>query len=256
MKNRGITPIAGKSVRLRAVVVDAKLLWKSGHGTRRLLPVFLSSKIRIRLRRDQATLSLDKFKDVRDSLELTTDWFSHNIPRWDAVFKKANIQQSGSFKILEIGSWEGLSACFFLSHFPESAIHCVDTWEGGDEHDGLESVSSAEEKFDKNTATYSNRVTKFKGTSDNFFAATSADTLYRVVYVDGSHRAEDVFNDASSGFARLEVGGVMILDDLLWKYYEENENNPAIGINKFLTRHSGLFQIADVGHQLYLVKTQ
>ena len=48
----------------------------------------------------------------------------------------------------------------------------------------------------------------------------------------------------------------MILYDLLWKYYEENENNPAIGINKFLTSHSGLFQIADVGHQLYLVKTQ
>jgi hypothetical protein len=237
---------------LSAAFKDAKHLWKSGKGTQQLLPVFIKSKIK--WRRLPTTSFVNEFNETRESLDLTTDWFSHNIPRWDAAFKKMGILRNESFTILEIGSWEGLSACFFLTCFPKSTIHSVDTWEGGDEHGGLESVSMAEKRFDQNTAPYSTRVAKFKGTSDQFFETTSDHSLYRIVYIDGSHRAEDVFNDATSGFARLEVGGIMILDDLLWKFYEQFENNPAIGINKFLLVHAGLFQIVDVGHQLYLVK--
>ena len=239
-------------IQLKAAFGDAKHLWRSGKGTQQLLPIFIKSKIK--RRRPSATLNVNEFNKIRESLDLTTDWFSHNIPRWDAAFKKVGILPNESFVILEIGSWEGLSACFFLSYFPLSTIHSVDTWEGGDEHDGLQSVSLAEKRFDRNTASSFNRVTKFKGTSDDFFNSASSQSLYRIVYIDGSHRAEDVFNDATSGFAQLEVGGIMILDDLLWKFYEQFENNPAIGINKFLLAHAGLFQIVDVGHQLYLVK--
>jgi hypothetical protein len=61
-------------------------------------------------------------------------------------------------------------------------------------------------------------------------------------------------NDASSGFALLEVGGLMILDDLLWKFYDDVTDNPAAGINRFLISHAGRLRTIDVGHQLYLIK--
>jgi predicted O-methyltransferase YrrM len=240
-------------VRLKATIIDATHLLRAGKGTSRLLPVFLISKLRTSSRRKKALSSIQEFNSVRDSLDLSTDWFSHNIPRWNSVFTKANIARNDSFSILEIGSWEGLSACFFLNYFPQAKLHAVDTWEGGDEHDGMQSVSMAEKRFDRNTSNYLSRVVKHKGTSDQFYESFNEDS-FRVVYVDGSHRAEDVFNDASSGFTRLEVGGVMILDDLLWKFYKDNENNPAIGVNKFLSKHKDSLKIIDVGHQLYLQK--
>jgi hypothetical protein len=242
--------------RVKATIGDTRHLWKSGAGTRQLVPVFLKSKTRTRSRRIRAIECVNDFIEIRDSLDLTTDWFSHNIPRWLDVFRKAKISENDRFQILEIGSWEGQSACFLLNYFPNSTVHAVDTWAGGDEHDGLQSVPSAEKRFDENTASYSERVTKYKGTSDHFFQSVSQDSFYRIVYIDGSHRAEDVFNDASSGFSRLEVGGIMILDDLLWKFYEEDDHNPASGISRFLVNYDGSFKVIDVGHQLYLLKTR
>ena len=43
----------------------------------------------------------------------TQDWFSHNIDTWTALFP---LVQSLKPRVLEIGSWEGRSAVFLLTH--------------------------------------------------------------------------------------------------------------------------------------------
>jgi predicted O-methyltransferase YrrM len=238
----------------KAVCLDSKHLWTSGKATKRLVLRFILSKIRTPIRRKRAEKEINEFKLVSNSLDITTDWFSHNIPKWKDAFRQAKITEDQTFRILEIGSWEGLSAHFLLRFFPLSTFTAVDTWEGGDEHDGLTTVSLAENRFEKNTSSFSDRVFKSKGTSADYFLRENGKNRYRIVYIDGSHRAEDVLNDASSGFALLEVGGLMILDDLLWKFYDDVTDNPAAGINRFLISHAGRLRTIDVGHQLYLIK--
>ena len=238
----------------KGFLLDTKHLWTSGEATKRLLAKFVLSKTKTPIRRKRAEKEINDFNLVLASLDITTDWFSHNIPRWKSAFRQAKITKDQTFRILEICSWEGLSAHFLLRLFPLSTFTAVDTWEGGDEHGGLTAVSLAENRFDKNTSSFNGRVLKSKGTSADYFLREKGENLFRIVYIDGSHRAEDVLNDASSGFALLEVGGLMILDDLLWKFYDDVADNPAAGIDSFLTSHTGRFRTVDVGHQLYLVK--
>lgn len=78
-----------------------------------------------------------------------TDWFSHNLPSLNAIFNFLHPQ-----KILEIGSYEGRSACYFiekgLQHADEIEIHCIDTWEGGAEHKGVYDLQAVEQRFQHN----------------------------------------------------------------------------------------------------------
>jgi hypothetical protein len=57
--------------------------------------------------------------------EFTYDWFSPRIETIDAVLRKfrGNISD-----VLEIGSFEGRSAIFFLEYFELCKITCIDTY--------------------------------------------------------------------------------------------------------------------------------
>ena len=96
--------------------------------------------------------------------------FQHlEITMWGSrrTFKRENnIEQ-----ILEIGSWEGRSSCFFLNYFKNSTLNCVDTWEGSEENfiDGKPDLNLVENNFDKNVAEYRERLIKHKSKSKNFF---------------------------------------------------------------------------------------
>ena len=182
------------------------------------------------------------------------DWFTHNVPYWMEVFDRCGLRDR-PISILEIGSFEGLSACFLLRQLPLAHLTCVDTWEGSDEHAGFNEMASVEDAFDKNVAPWSNRVTKYKGYSFKYFASLSEREKYDFIYIDGSHRAEDVMVDAIRGFMQLKVGGVMIFDDYLWRYYPKHVENPATAINGFLCMIAGRYRLVMVYYQLALIRT-
>ena len=70
-------------------------------------------------------------------------WFCNNLNFLNNSFKNTvNVKD-----ILEIGSYEGRSALFFLNNFKDANIHCVDTWSGSDEHDNFD-FSKIEKNFD------------------------------------------------------------------------------------------------------------
>ena len=53
--------------------------------------------------------------------------------------------------MLEIGSYEGRSAIFFLRHFSNSTITCVDTWgRGGSDEQKILDSKIVEKNFDTN----------------------------------------------------------------------------------------------------------
>ena len=68
--------------------------------------------------------------------QFTGDWFSHNTATWERVLSSKNWLENSSqaVHILEVGSWEGRSAVWFLQHVclnNNSSLTAVDCWLGG-----------------------------------------------------------------------------------------------------------------------------
>ena len=138
--------------------------------------------------------------------------------------------------ILEIGSYEGRSTIFFLNHFIDSNIHCIDTWSGSDEHDNFD-FSVIEKKFDTNTSAFqlNKRLKKFKMTSNEFFMTNSK--KYDLIFVDGDHSSNQVKIDIDNSWKILNKGGYLILDDYMWWFYKDLKKNPSFSINNFIVNN-------------------
>lgn len=157
-----------------------------------------------------------------DHYQFTENWFEPFQNIWAGMI--LNLKPK---KILEIGSYEGASACFLietLSPTTELELHCVDNWEGGIEHHKPE-MKNVEGRFFRNLEEAKKRAANpvqlvvHKSSSDIALAKLIAAGMrgsFDLVYVDGSHQAPDVLCDAILGFKLLRVGGMMIFDDYLW----------------------------------------
>lgn len=135
-------------------------------------------------------------------------------------------------RILEIGSFEGASACYMIdkmSDIHQIEIHCIDTWEGGIEHQsgGMAeaNMQSVESRFLENTkiaiakSVHRADLRIHKGKSDTCMShllSQGRQGYFDFIYVDGSHQAPDVLCDAVLGFRLLRSGGMMVFDDYLW----------------------------------------
>ncbi len=203
----------------------------------------------------------EEFRHFAQGGDFRNDWFSSKIRYWSYLFDHYNLHGMDEVNILEIGSWEGMSALFFLTELPNARLTCVDTWEGSEEHkDGkkphLQKTGKEEKRFDKNIAAHKDRVTKLKCSSLAFFAEDTPKPSFDLIHVDGSHKADDVMSDALNSFARLKPGGFMIFDDYLWRHFSRSLDNPAAAINCFLKLKKDQLQILIVSRgQLIIRKT-
>jgi hypothetical protein len=175
-------------------------------------------------------------------------FFSGNIGHWSRLFRKYKIQPRD---ILEIGSFRGDSARFLLDQFPNAQITCVDTWA---EYDELKHVSfsEVEAQFNSLLATYSHRINKFKGRSNLFQFQRDK---YDLIYIDGSHLADDVLLDLINSWSALKERGIIICDDYIWQFYERVRDNPCAAINCFLKLKKGEFRLLAVYRQIWIQKT-
>src|SRR5947209_5215362 len=85
--------------------------------------------------------------------QLSTDWASYHFTTWRRVLSPL---RNEPIRVLEIGSWEGRSALFFLNFFRGSTITCIETFAGGEEHyarkDWAAELPNIEARFDHNLA--------------------------------------------------------------------------------------------------------
>lgn len=200
------------------------------------------------------------FRSLSTSLTLSKDWFTEHIPYWLSAFDECHLTANKETKVLEIGSWEGLSSYFILYSLPNATLTCVDTWEGADEHksgyDATKDIlNNIERSFDKNLSTFKDRFIKYKGTSFSFYHANPNRNIFDVIYIDGSHHFDDVLIDAIKCFEMLKVGGIMIFDDYFWRYYPKDTDNPAAAINVFLKLKKGSYKITRLYWQIIIEKT-
>jgi predicted O-methyltransferase YrrM len=163
----------------------------------------------------------------------STDWTTGHFDSWSAIL--AHLRDS-EVEILEIGSWEGRSAIFFLEFFRFGRLTCIDTFRGNPEHlDGSFDLSVIEKKFDENTASYGSRVTKIIGRSVQALDRLAQDGRgFDIIYIDGSHQREDVMADTVLAWKTLKPDGFVIWDDYLWGTNMPAASRPGPAIDAFL----------------------
>ena len=86
-----------------------------------------------------------------DGKDFSCDWTTGNIPVWANILHE---HRDRAVRVLEIGSWEGRSALFFLNYLPKAHVVCIDPFAGNVEHQQNEYfaklVPETEGRFDRN----------------------------------------------------------------------------------------------------------
>lgn len=192
----------------------------------------------------------------------THDYLSQHIEQWSK--DQARFAGLPNLDFLEIGSFEGRSACWLLQNIlthDSSRITCVDLFEQGSsqgvyETTGLDSnLMSTEDRFDYNIRQTgaSHRVEKLKGNSHELLRSLSR-SQYNFIYIDGSHVAKDVLEDAVLAWPLLKTRGVLTFDDYEWRDEPDPLRCPQMGIDAFLRVYEGDYRIIHKDYQVTLEK--
>jgi predicted O-methyltransferase YrrM len=195
-----------------------------------------------------------KFQTWRTTRELahesgysyTSDYISKNLENWMRLL--GEYRGHPGVQMLEIGSYEGRSAVWFLENIlthPTAGIVCIDFF----------TRLSLSMRFDHNIrhSGASGKVTKMKGHSDAILTTLPLEH-FDIIYVDGSHQAAPVLMDAMLCWYRLKPGGVMIFDDYLWDREELASDRPQMAIDLFLKAFEGSYDLLLKDYQVAIRK--
>jgi predicted O-methyltransferase YrrM len=188
------------------------------------------------------------------------DWFSPNIPLWTHLLQ--DLAGKPGLRLLEVGSFEGRSAVWMLENIltgEGSHLSCVDTFEGGEDHEGMD-LDRLEATFYENIGPWADKVTILKGRSGEQLRRlppySAPGSGFDFIYIDGSHVAEDVLEDAVLVWPLLKVGGILAFDDYTWSGPGDVRLCPRLSIDAFLaTRRPTHALVLHMGDQVFLQRT-
>jgi hypothetical protein len=194
--------------------------------------------------------------------KFTYDYFSDNIGRWRIDLARFAGRPGLSF--LEVGSFEGKSTCWLLQNIlthETSRMTCIDVFyeeksQGSYDTTGLDSYAmSLEDRFEHNVRQTGarDRVKKVVGLSGAMLR-TLEPSSYDFIYIDGSHIAADVLEDAVLAWQLLKPGGVMTFDDYLWQEHQDPLLCPQLAIDAFLKVFEGRYRLLHQAYQVTLEK--
>jgi hypothetical protein len=179
--------------------------------------------------------------------EFAFDWTSAHFPGWTTVFASF---RDRPIRILEIGSYEGRSAVFFLNYFSRSTLVCIDLWDAGAlEPDIVKKLPEAatesahtEGRFDRNLSQFSSRLTKIVGNSSDVLPELGLQSeRFDLIYVDGDHKSAPTYRDCTLAWPLLKSNGILVIDDYEFDLGLSEENRPKRGVDAFLRSVSGQY---------------
>jgi len=158
-------------------------------------------------------------------LQYDETWFLQHEKAWDATLRpwlEDTFHRDGFLWLLEIGSYEGLSGAWLLENALEICpagtrsgfVHltCVDAWPGPE-------YQSMRKKCEHNLRQVCTRFAAAP-TCHTIYAVPSQEVLptfpsdrFNFIYVDGSHKADDVYADTLQAVRLVRPGGVILWDD-------------------------------------------
>jgi len=119
----------------------------------------------------------------------------------------------------EIGCYYGESTLMWASSEKITKIYAIDPWQDFyDINDGASqkgNMAEVEKTFDENTSAI-NKIIKVKQKSLEAAQHIENNSL-NFVYLDGSHKYEDVVNDIITWIPKIKKGGILAGHDIMWR---------------------------------------
>jgi len=175
--------------------------------------------------------------------EFTHDWFSHHIPVLTRHLQP--LAHRPRLRILEIGSDQGMTACWWLEHLlthPTAWLTCVDV--------------EFSDRFITNVARTgaSDRVTCLTGRPPERLRQLLPQTYELIYLCDRCHLAGRVREDAELSWSLLKPGGLLVFAYYGWTNPADPERDPKVGIHQFLPTVAHRARRLHQGYQLILQK--
>jgi predicted O-methyltransferase YrrM len=197
--------------------------------------------------------------------QFTQDWFHWAPELWQKLIPLLPERKM----FLEIGSFEGRSMVWIAENMvsdvlEDDDIHCIDTWDGGEEHNSID-MAAVEARFDHNASIIYEKklafVHKYKGTSVQHLARWLVENPkgyppFDFIYIDGSHIAKDVLTDACMAWPLLKPKGIMVFDDYMWGDARDILHRPKWAIDAFVNIFAEEVEIISAGYQLAIRKKE
>jgi hypothetical protein len=112
-----------------------------------------------------------------------------------------------------------------------------------------------ERRFDANVRAFARRIEKIRANSPDALARLGvAKRRFDIAYIDGGHRATEVYTDAVLTWPLMERSGLMLFDDYQWREMPARMDNPGPGIDAFLKSIEGQYRLAHKAYQIAIVK--
>jgi predicted O-methyltransferase YrrM len=206
-----------------------------------------------------SNLSINYLRSIREKqfekqlkrttdFSFTSDWASHNYSNWEKWF--AGYRDQPDVRILEIGSFEGRSAVWFLKNVlthPTAQLVCVDPmpWP----------VNPPRPRFMHNIQLTgkAQQVTLIQERSE--IALTKLQPAsFDIIYIDGAHDAINVLADGIYSWELLKVDGLMLFDDYLWEPEKPEYNRCQRAIDLLFKQFSSRKTVLHEGYQALIRK--
>jgi predicted O-methyltransferase YrrM len=162
-------------------------------------------------------------------------------------------------KVLEVGTYTGISLIHILQLIPNSIGIGLDKWTNYDEIELLENMDQLEieASFYKNikTAGLEERIQGIKGDSyDVLFEMFKENRNFDFIYIDGSHLSFDCYSDLILSWKLLNRRGLLAIDDYLYNTEGAVVDSPFEGVNHFLKKHQHEIKLLHKGYRVFLQK--
>ena len=187
--------------------------------------------------------------------------FGHKQYFLDAIdyFNNNYAKFKSEVKVLEVGTYTGISLINIIKLIPNSIGVGVDKWSNYDEIELLNYVDELEieKSFYKNikTENLEERIKGIKGDScEILFNMAMQRELFDFIYIDGSHLSFDCYSDLLQSWRILNRGGLLAIDDYLYNSEGAVIDSPFEGVNHFLKKHQHEIKILHKGYRIFLIK--
>ena len=163
-------------------------------------------------------------------------------------------------KVLEIGTYTGISLINIVKLIPNSVGYGIDLWSSYNENDLLSNIDNLkiELSFYKNIKTegMKGRVFGIKGDSSKVLMdMVVKNNMHDFIYVDGSHLMLDCYLDLILSWKILNKGGILVIDDYTYNTDDTNKLvSPFEGVNHFLKKYYSEYNLLNKGYRVFLQK--